>query len=472
MKATNLSISKLIRKRVAVLGFGRAGRYTVSYLLAHGNVPTVYTPCAVPAALRAEYEARGVRFCAPFPTCFDEDVLVRSPGIRPDIPPIVSSIANGAILTGECDLFLSNTRATAIGVTGSDGKTTTANLIAALLQAAGERVVLGGNNGMPLLSHVDTLSDKDFAVVELSSFQLMTAPAPDIAVLTNVVPNHLNWHLDFEEYVRAKCRIFDGASRLIINASKPLTREIGCRATLPVTWFGFDEMAEGNFVCIRDDALVIKNEFGRQTVSVFDEFLLRGKHNRENLAAAVAAVCDIVDHTAILRVARTFRGVPHRLEHVATVEGVTFINSSIDTSPSRTVAALNAVDGHPIIIVGGRGKGIDLAPLCEALVSHARAVYAYGDTAAEIAAGIGDRLPCSVSARFVDAFYAACLSAHTGDTVLLSPGCTAFGEFRDFEERGEVFCRLVKKWEQERNQSSGTSRADPRDGRGDERFGI
>ncbi len=458
MRSSFLSVSELPRKRVAVLGFGRAGRYTVSYLLAHGSVPTVYTPCEVPPETRAAYEARGVCFRSPFPTCFAEEVLVRSPGIRPDIPSIVGALANGATLTGECDLFLANTRATVIGVTGSDGKTTTANMIAALLQAAGKRAVLGGNNGAPLLSHLDTLGAEDLAVVELSSFQLMTAPAPDIAVITNIVPNHLNWHVDLAEYVRAKCRIFEGASRLVINAAQPCTRKIGLRAGLPVTWFGTDEMSDAErFVRIKDDDLIIKNEFGCRTVSVFRDFALLGKHNRENLAAAVAAVCDMVDDVALLRVARTFRGVPHRLEHVATVKGIAFINSSIDTSPSRTVAALNAVEGRPLVIVGGRGKGVSLAPLCEALVSHARAVYAYGDTAREIAAGIDGRVPCNVQWHFANAFGAACADARAGDTVLLSPGCTAFGEFRDFEERGETFCRLVKKWEEERKQSSGTS---------------
>ena len=457
MQSSVLSVTQALRKSVAVLGFGRAGRYTTEYLLSHKNVPTVYTPSEVDAGVRALYEVQGVRFCHPFPDCFAEEVLVRSPGIRPDIPSVARSLALGACLTGECDLFLASTPATVIGVTGSDGKTTTVNLIAALLRANGERVVLGGNNGMPLLPQLDTLRAGDFAVVELSSFQLMSAPSPDIAVITNIVPNHLNWHLDFAEYVRAKCRVFERASHLVINAATPLTREIGADAPLPVTWFGEGLAREERFVCIQGDDLVIKNAFGRQTVSVFRDFLLPGKHNRENFAAAVAAVCDVVEEDAILRTARSFRGVPHRLERVATVDDVAFINSSIDTSPSRTVAALNAVGGHPLVIVGGRGKGVDLAPLCEALVSHARAVYAYGDTAREIANGIADRVPCCVRERFFEAFSAACEHARAGDTVLLSPGCTAFGEFRDFEERGEVFCRLVKKWEEERKQSSGTS---------------
>ena len=286
----------------------------------------------------------------------------------------------------------------------------------------------------------------------------MSAPSPHIAVVTNIVPNHLNWHTDLAEYVRAKCRIFADASRLVINADQSITREIGRNASLPVTWFGENEMqGQFRFVRVSGEDLVLENEFNSQTVPAFRDFLLPGRHNKINFAAAVAATDTFLDNDTILRVAHTFRGVPHRLQTIATVEGVTFINSSIDTSPSRTVAALNALNGHLHVIVGGRGKGVDLAPLCEALVFHARGVYAYGDTACEIAAGLAERVPCSVAVHFADAFAAACAAARAGDIVLLSPGCTAFGEFRDFEERGEVFCRLVKKWEEERKRSSGTS---------------
>ncbi len=445
-----LSIPQLLAARVAVLGFGRAGRYTVDFLLSHGCTPTVYTETALANEVRTTYEARGVRFCTPFPDCFCEDVLVRSPGIRPDLAPIRRALSKGAVLTGECDLFLANTTATVIGVTGSDGKTTTANMIAALLRAVGKNVLLGGNNGEPLLPMLDTLGAHDFAVVELSSFQLMTAPAPDVAVLTNLVPNHLNWHVDFEEYAAAKCRIAQGAARFVTNADYAATREIGAHATIPVTWFATGETPHGDRVLVKGDDLVLETVKRHETVSVFRDFRLLGAHNKANFAAAVAATYPFVDTDAIRRVAQSFQGVAHRMQHVATVDGVEFINSSIDTSPSRTVAALLALGAGLHVIVGGRGKGVSVKPLCDALVAHARGVYAYGELAKEIIEGLDARVACARYERFEDAFLAAANNAAAGERVLLSPGGTAFDQFRDFEERGEVFCRLVKQWERER----------------------
>ena len=446
-----LSIPRLFRSRVAVLGFGRSGQSATDFLLAHGCIPRVYAQGGVPEDAKAKYLRNGVSFYDDFPETFEESVLVRSPVIHPDILPIRRALARGAMLTGEADLFLAGTAATVIGVTGSDGKTTTANMIAALLRTAGKRAVLGGNNGMPLLAHVDTLTSDDFAVVELSSFQLMTAPSPHVAVITNITPNHLNWHTDFFEYAAAKCRIYTaGAVRLVTNADCPATREIGSRAALPVTWFSLCGSPDGDSIRVSGDDLIIKSEKDAETVSVFRDFSLLGAHNRANFAAAVAAVLPFVDRTAIPTCAREFRGVRHRLEHVATVDGVTYINSSIDTSPTRTAAALLALSCRPLVIVGGRGKGIDLAPLADSLVAHARAVFLYGETASEIAAHLGARVPHMLCGRFADAFEAAVKDAGRGDTVLLSPGCTAFGEFRDFEERGDAFCHLVKKLAQER----------------------
>ena len=167
-------------------------------------------------------------------------------------------------------------------------------------------------------------------------------------------------------------------------------------------------------------------------------------HNRLNFAAAAAAVQEIASPADLCTVSASFRGVPHRLQRVLSARGITFINSSIDTSPTRTAAALSALSHSPIVIAGGRGKGISLAPLAEALVRHAKAVFLYGEAAEEIEKEIGGRLPAFTYARFARAFEGACALARAGDVVLLSPGCTAFGEFRDFEERGECFCRLAQ----------------------------
>ncbi|MBQ9778484.1 MAG: hypothetical protein IJW22_06125 [Clostridia bacterium] len=233
MKTSAITLQQLAGHSVAILGFGRSGRAVADTLLALGATPTVYTEVPVSDEVKAIYRPNGVDFVEGFPQEFRESVLVRSPAIRPDIPPIRRALANGAYLTGECDLFMQSTAATVIGVTGSDGKTTTANLIFEILKAAGRRVVLGGNNGTPLLPLADKLSAGDIAVVELSSFQLMSAPAPDIAVLTNLTPNHLNWHADYEEYAAAKCRALQGAGRAVVSADCPNAFRIGQRSPTP-----------------------------------------------------------------------------------------------------------------------------------------------------------------------------------------------------------------------------------------------
>lgn len=429
----------------AVLGFGRAGRAAAEWLLARGARVTVYDECSAPADA-AQLAARGVRFCVgAFPSVFPESVLVRSPGLRPDLPAIRAALAAGAWLTSETELLLAHAPCRVIGITGSDGKTTTTALVAAILAAAGYTVWQGGNNGTPLLPRVGEMRAEDIAVLELSSFQLMTCTrAPEVAVLTNLTPNHLNWHTDMDEYAAAKCRIFHGARRLITNADCAATAAIAARAALPVTCFSHGGVSLGDVrIFPRGNALVLANGTGERTFGCLDDFHLPGRHNLENLMAAVGATCDLVPAEAIVRALREFRGVPHRLQYVETVNGVKYYNSSIDTSPTRTAAALSAIGGAPLVIAGGQGKGISLVPLADALAAKAKAVFLYGETAAEIARLLAGRVPTARYARFTDAFAAAASAAKAGDTVLLSPGCTAFDQFRDFEHRGETFCRLV-----------------------------
>ncbi len=475
MKTSAITPQQLAGHSVAILGFGRSGRAVADTLLALGATPTVYTQTPVSDEVKAIYRQNGVDFVEGFPQEFRESVLVRSPAIRPDIPPIRRALANGAYLTGECDLFMQSTAATVIGVTGSDGKTTTANLIFEILKAAGRRVVLGGNNGIPLLPLADKLSAGDIAVVELSSFQLMSAPAPDIAVLTNLTPNHLNWHADYEEYAAAKCRALQGAGRAVVSADCPNAFRIGQRSPTPVTWFSAQKSDFSKNECAvwaKGEELVLQTAKGRQTVSLFSKFRLPGRHNRQNFAAAAAATAEFASLSDLLAVAASFSGVEHRLQTVLTHNGIRFINSSIDTSPSRTAAALSALGGHPIVIAGGRGKGIPLAPLADSLATHAKAVFLYGEAAEEIKKELCGRVPTFVYARFARAFDGACACAKCGDTVLLSPGCTAFGEFGDFEERGRAFCRMARAFAGKDIQKLGTSRTDPADGGACQHHGV
>ena len=418
---------------VGILGFGRSGRAATDFLLDRGAVLTVYDGREPNEALRASYERRGVRFAVgAFPWRFPERLLVRSPVIRPDHPAIVASLAAGAVLTGETELFFEHCRAHIIGVTGSDGKTTTANLIALLLRGAGHTVYLGGNNGTPLLPKAEQMKATDFAVLELSSFQLMTlARSPEVAVITNISPNHLDWHCDMAEYVDAKCRIFAcGAKRLVLGAS---LRGRCANESVPTSVFAATK-----------DAFTVTDGEQVRRYPIPSTFALAGQHNRENLAAAYAAVQNEVPFQTVAAALKGFRGVPHRLQYVDTVAGVRYYNSSIDTSPSRTAAALTALDGKPIVLAGGKGKGVSFAPLKEAFGKGARAAVLYGDAAREIEAAVEGAVPTHRFDDFRAAFYAAAHMARAGDTVLLSPACTAFDQFRDFEQRGEVFCALVR----------------------------
>lgn len=436
--------------RVALLGIGRANRAVLAWLQAAGCSPIVMTEQMPDEGTRLCLQKLGVPLTvSPFRQGIDADVLVRSPGLRPDLPVLAEHQRAGGLVTEESAVTLSLLPCPVIGVTGSDGKTTTAALCEALLRAAGARVWLGGNNGVPLLGRIGEIKKADIAVMELSSFQLMGAPrAADVAILTNITPNHLNWHTDMAEYIAAKCNILDLHTRLVTNAACEITRRIGlahaARGGKVVLFGGNSADSQNTGEIFADGADVVLRESGADTrYTCLRDFQLAGRHNRENLLAALAATAPWLTPAAPALALRGFYGVPHRLQYVATVRGVRYYNSSIDTSPTRTAAALSALDGSPIVIAGGRGKGISLAPLCAALREHARAVCLYGETAVEIAAGLGTH-PHSVHVRFAEAFAAAAALAREGDTVLLSPGCTAFGEFTDFEERGACFCRLVE----------------------------
>ena len=434
---------------VAVLGFGRAGRAVCDYLLSLGCRPTVYEGGAIDDALKQHYLSNGVSFAGDIPEEFPESILFRSPGIRPDHPAILRALANGAYLTGEVDWFLAHTKARVIGVTGSDGKTTTCAMIEQMLGAAGKRVICGGNNGVPLLPHLHTLDEGDLAVVELSSFQLMTAPAPDIAVITNLTPNHLNWHKNYEEYLAAKCRIWQGATRLVLSADDAQSVMLGQRVPVPVIWHTLQSKLPitpetGEMFFTAEGQNLLAHADTVSTLPVFRDLALPGAHNRRNLMAACAAVWGIAHGCDLIAAARDFRGVKHRLEHIADVDGVRYIDSSIDTSPTRVAAALSAMERPPIVLAGGRTKGISLTPLGDTLSEKAKAVFLYGEAADQIETAVEGRVYTEKYDLFADAFAAASRYARAGDTLVLSPGCTAYDQFENFEKRGERFAELVR----------------------------
>ncbi len=396
----------------------------------------------------------------------DGDIIFRAPGIRPDLPQIRRAVDGGALLTSEMEFFLEITPATVFGITGSDGKTTTTTLTSRILseelRKRGEgRVFVGGNIGSPLLDKAGEMTEKDIAVVELSSFQLQTATrSPSRAVVTNITPNHLNWHTGMEEYTEAKCNIFrhEPISHVTFNAENDMTLSLARNCGLPVTLFSSLAGSYGDTVKGIEGACAI---FEREGVIYFsdgstEEEIIRtsdiklpGRHNVENYMAAISITRGYASKESVKEVARSFGGVEHRLELVRVLGGVKYYNSSIDSSPTRTAAALSALSERPIVICGGYDKNIPFEPLAGALIDRARAVVLTGATAPKIlaaleAAGCRDSgLEVLLAPDFREAVEAARGIASDGDTVLLSPACASFDAFRNFEERGNIFKDIV-----------------------------
>ncbi len=448
-------LTRYAGKSVSLLGFGRSSEALLSDLLSSGARVCVRDRSLSPRAATAAWEEAGGRFRLGDGWLDDlsEDVLIRSPAVRPDLPEIIGAPARGAILSSECELFCELCPATVLFVTGSDGKTTTATLAARFLSEGvsptGARVFLGGNIGEPLFSHLSEMRPSDFAVLELSSFQLMgNLPPASRAVITNISENHLNWHHGMGEYVAAKRRVLREGTHAILNADNAYTAEIALQ--YPKKTLFSSTKTRKELLCAFGECPVLTLEGGcialdgRALLSLSD-IRVAGMHNLENFMAALGLVSPYLPEGAdLLRVSRAFSGVAHRLEEVGILRGVRYIGSSIDSTPTRTAASLAAVGRCTYLLCGGRGKGLSFVPLREAVIGRVGTLIVFGECRAEIASccfGFGGRILSVPSMR--EAVALAKCEARAGDTVLLSPAATSFDEFLDFEERGECFRRAV-----------------------------
>lgn len=377
------------------------------------------------------------------------DWILRTPGMKPYLPEFEAARAAGVPVTSEMELFFELCPAPIYGVTGSDGKTTTTSVIAGMLEAAGRRVFLGGNIGRPLLPVVGGIAPEDAAVVELSSFQLtrMTR-SPRVAVITNVAPNHLDWHTDMAEYVQAKGNLirYQGANcRAVLNADNAYTPELDEIGGGKRFYFSRRHpVAEGAF--LSEDGWLCMSEGGKTArVMHSDDIRIAGLHNRENFLAAIAAVWGDVPPEIMRRFAGEFTGIAHRCELVREKGGVRWINDSIGTSPSRTIAGLRAFDRPVILIAGGYDKHIPYAPLGEAAVDTVKTAILMGATADAIEQSIranGD-IPIFRVAGMEEAVRTAASLAKAGDIVFMSPASASFDLYKNFEERGDHFKQLV-----------------------------
>ena len=452
-------IESLRHKTVAVSGIGVSNTPLLELLLAEGiRVTACDKRGREQMGEQAEHlEQLGceLHLGADYLKDLDADVIFRTPGLRPDVPEIAACVDRGAVLTSEMEVFFEVCPCPIIAVTGSDGKTTTTTIIAELLKAAGRRVWVGGNIGHPLLCEADGMLATDYAVLELSSFQLMTMKhSPHIAVVTNLAPNHLDVHRDMAEYVGAKENIFrhqSGEDVAVFNADNDITAEQSRRAPGRARLFSRqDEVADGVF--LRGDAIIARHDGRERQIMTTADIKLPGVHNVENYLAAIAAVDGMVSDETIRDFAREFGGVEHRIELIRTRKGVRWYNDSIASSPSRTIAGLKSFKEKVILIAGGKDKGISYDDLGPVVNDHVKLLLLCGATAGVIRRSVEQAdnyngLEILDVKDYHEVVAIADSRAVEGDVVILSPASTSFDRFANFMERGRAFKDIVNSLE-------------------------
>lgn len=450
----------LKQKRVAICGIGNNNVPVIRQFLACGA--QVYA-CdrrsreELTEALASSLEAEGavLRLGETYlDHLTDMDLVLRTPGMKPYLPAFEEARRQGVTVTSEMELFFELCPAPIYAVTGSDGKTTTTTIVAGLLKAAGKTVHLGGNIGRPLLPEILSVEPEDVVVTELSSFQLTQMhQRPHVAVVTNVAPNHLDWHTDMDEYVEAKRNLIafqQATDRTVLNADNAYTAAFAETAPGEVALFSRQTVPERGAFLRADGMLCMRVGGADVPVVAASEIRIPGVHNVENYLAAICAVWGEVAPETIRDYARTFGGVPHRCELVRTLNGVRYYNDSIGSSPSRTIAGLKAFDRKVILLAGGKDKNVPYTALGEVARDTVKLAILMGPTADKIEAAIRaySDLPVLRVSGMEEAVPAAYREAKEGDIVFLSPASTSFDRYRNFEERGEHFRREVAKLEE------------------------
>lgn len=377
------------------------------------------------------------------------DVVFRTPSMRVDHPILTKAKSEGAYITSEMEQFIKYCPAKLFCVTGSDGKTTTTTLIYNMLKAEGYTVWIGGNIGTPLFTEIEKIKKEDMVVLELSSFQLMSIKEPvEVALITNVSPNHLDIHKDMEEYIEAKKNIFKYQRKddlLVINEDNKVTKSMEKECIGRILKFTMKEkLKKGAF--FYDEHLYINEK----KVCNMNEVKLKGMHNIENLLAAFCCVSEDISIDSMGKVAKNFAGVEHRLELVKEIQGVKYFNDSIASSPTRTLAGLKSFDRPVILIAGGYDKNISFDILAKEGISHIKHLILLGDTKYKIEEAFknimkdsNQYIPISICNSIEEAVNIAKENAKFGDIVTLSPACASFDMFKNFEERGNKFKSII-----------------------------
>jgi UDP-N-acetylmuramoylalanine--D-glutamate ligase len=439
-------------KRVLVVGLGKSGVASALFMQAHGARVTVSDtksgdelrneiPVLLDHGITVETGGHGDR------TFRGQDLIVVSPGVPVDAPPLVQARALGEAVIGEIELASQFLPGPVIAITGSNGKTTTTTLVGEIMVAAGFPTLVGGNIGTPAISLAERAKSETVIVLEISSFQLETVQTfrPKVAVVLNVTPDHLDRHHTFEIYADAKARIFanqQGSDFAVLNADDPTCVAMAARTRAQVFWFSRQkEVQLGAWV--RDGNVVFRDGAGQKEILQVSEIPLKGAHNLENVLAAVCASALMGCPPEKIRQAVTaFKAVEHRLEFVATIRGVDYYNDSKATNVDATIKALESFPANIHLILGGKDKGSDYTVLNDLLRQRVKRVYTIGAAAAKIESQV--KGPEVVHAETLEnAIRKANAVAQPGDVVLLAPACASFDQFKSYEHRGKVFKEIV-----------------------------
>ena len=383
------------------------------------------------------------------------DVIFRSPSCRPDLPEIEKEVERGAILTSEIELVLEMCPGTTIGITGSDGKSTTSTLIYEMLKEEGLKCYLGGNIGNPLFTKIKDMKPEDYIVLELSSFQLMTmTTSPNIAVITNISPNHLDVHKSYDEYILSKANIFKYQTEndlLVLNFENEITKNFAKNAISKVTYFSSKTKLENGVIF--DNGIVKQCEDGlRRHIVNYKNAKLKGVHNAENICSAISATSGIVKPEIQSKVTTDFLGVNHRLEFVRELNGAKWYNDSIASTPTRTIAGLNSFNENIVLIAGGYDKNLDYSNIAKPIIDKTDSLILLGETANKIYRAVTNELkytekelPIYKVSTLDEAVEKAKEISKKDDVVLFSPASASFDMFKNFEERGNKFKQIVHK---------------------------
>ncbi len=446
-------------KKVAIIGLGVSNLPLLKYMYEKNAKVTVFDEKEKEEIQRKLLERLDKYNANAFfgKNCFENlknfDIIFRSPSCLPTRPELVLEKNQGAIVTSEIEMLMKLCPCRVIGVTGSDGKTTTTSLIYSILKKAGYNTYLGGNIGIPLFTKLDEMKPNDILVLELSSFQLMGMEvSPHISVITNITPNHLNIHKDYEEYIDAKKTIFKYQNEndyLILNYDNEITRACKNQARSKVIYFSSKEKLDNGFIV--DNGIIKECEDGiRKHILDTKDVLLRGNHNFENICTALAATKTLVDQDVAIEAIKEFKAVEHRLEFVREIDNVKWYNDSVSSSPTRTIAGLNSFDEDIVLIAGGYDKNLDYTPIAKPILKKVKTLILLGQTSGKIFDAVkeeeekeGKYIDIYMSDTLEEAVNLAKKYAKSSQVVLFSPASASFDMFKNFAERGNIFKNLV-----------------------------